>query len=162
MQRQQVRRQQGTDPPPQLWPANNSVRIPVNDGTFRQPIPPEAINRQRMPNGFPSDQVFRHPANSGDQRILIQRLPDSRRRSVLVPQTQQQFPLRSQQHWIRVPTQTHTSTSLSTSQPSTQQCPDMKLYNQMLSPRVSRISPPGASQSQSANFGPQAVKPLRS
>lgn len=75
---------------------------PHNDGQFRLPIPPGAMSRPRVANGFPSEQVFRHPANAGDQRLIAQRMADPRMRPGFITQGHH-FIDRTQQQWIRMP-----------------------------------------------------------
>ncbi|XP_054161923.1 histone-lysine N-methyltransferase 2C-like [Oppia nitens] len=155
LQKQQVRRQQGAELPPRLWPPNNPVRAPSSDGMFRQPIPPGVIPRPRVPTSFQSDQVFRHPGNAGDPRLLSNRLPDSRMQRILVSQPQQ-FPMRSQQQWTRMPLQVHPNSGLPSSQPLSQSGTEGH-YNPVLAPGARM--PPGVQQNPNIIYGSTTMRP---
>ena len=95
------------------------------------------MSRQRMPTGFSSEQVFRHPSNSGDQRMIVQRLPDPRMRQILIQQSQHQFAGRGKPQYVRIPPQNYQTGP----QTPLQQNPDMVQYNQFTSPVMSRMPP---------------------
>ena len=140
----------------------NQMRMPSNDG-FRQPIPPSVMQRPRSAIGMANEQIFRHPGELNDQRMMMQRMGSDPRMRFMQQQQQQQvqqnvgpqqqFIRNQQQQWVRVQQQNQYSMQQQQQQMGMpQQQPD---GNQGLA----RMTAPGVPQSQmQAQFRPNTVR----